>query len=54
MRKFLCWLLDHDRMTTSARHRICLRCGTRETLRHFGDVLAWEELPAAAARTSRA
>jgi len=44
MRKLLCWLFDHDRMTTSARHRICLRCGQRETLRHFGRVLAWEEV----------
>jgi hypothetical protein len=43
MSKLLCWLLGHDRMTTSARQRICLRCGTRETLRHFGSVLAWEE-----------
>jgi hypothetical protein len=43
MRKLLCWLLDHDRMATSLRHRICLRCGRRETLRHFDHVLAWEE-----------
>jgi hypothetical protein len=43
MSRFLCWLLGHDRMATSARQRICLRCGTRETLRHIGSVLAWEE-----------
>jgi hypothetical protein len=30
-------------MTTSARHRVCLRCGTRETLRYFGIGIAWEE-----------
>jgi len=39
MQAFLCWLLGHDRMTTSARQRICLRCGTRETLRHYGVIL---------------
>ena len=44
MRGFLCWLLGHDRMTTSTRQRICLRCGTRETLRHFGNVSGWEEV----------
>ena len=53
MRRFLCWLLGHDRMTTSARRRICLRCGQRETLRDFGHVLAWEEAPEAADRSSR-
>jgi len=53
MKRFLCWLFDHDRMTTSARHRICLRCGTRETLRYFGSVLAWEEVTSAAIRGSR-
>lgn len=50
MSKFLCWLLGHDRMTTSAHHRVCLRCGTRETLRNFGNVVAWEEHPEVAAR----
>jgi hypothetical protein len=54
MSKLLCWLFDHDRMTTSARHRICLRCGMRETLRQFGRVLAWEELTKVAVRGSRA
>jgi hypothetical protein len=54
MRRFLCWLLGHDRMTTSARHRICLRCGQRETLRDLGHVLAWEEVTGAAARGSKA
>jgi hypothetical protein len=43
MNKFLCRLLDHDRMTTGTRHRICVRCGTRETLRQFGSTSAWEE-----------
>ena len=51
MKKLVCWLLGHDRMTTGARHRVCLRCGTRETLRQFGSVLGWEEVTKAAART---
>jgi hypothetical protein len=50
MRTFLCWLLGHDRMTTSTRQRICLRCGTRETLRHFGNVIGWEEVTGSATR----
>ena len=50
MSKFLCWLLGHDRMTTSTRHRICLRCGTRETLRHFGSTIGWEEATKATIR----
>jgi len=33
-------------MTTSARHRVCVRCGMRETLRHIGSVAAWEEMTA--------
>jgi hypothetical protein len=41
-------------MATSARHRICVRCGQRETLRDFGHVLAWEEVAAAAAHGSKA
>jgi hypothetical protein len=54
MSGFLCRLLGHDHMTTSVRHRICLRCGQRETLRSYGDVLAWEEMTAAPARRSTA
>lgn len=54
MRGFLCWLMGHDRMTISARHRVCLRCGLREVMRDFGHVLAWEELPMAATRGSKA
>jgi hypothetical protein len=50
MKQFLCWLLGHDRMTTSARQRECVRCGTRETLRDFGSTLAWEERAPAVAR----
>ena len=50
MKQFLCWLIGHDRMTTSARQRVCVRCGTRETLRQFGQVVAWEELAKAAVR----
>ena len=48
MRKLLCWLLGHERMASSARRRVCLRCGKRETLRHLGHVLAWEEVIEAA------
>jgi len=48
MRKFLCRLLGHDRMTTSARQRICLRCGQRERLCQYGSVLAWEEVASVA------
>jgi hypothetical protein len=48
MRQLLCWLLGHDRMTTSARRRVCLRCGARETLRQFDHVSAWEEVTKAA------
>jgi len=44
VRKLLCRLLGHDRLTTGSRHRFCLRCGQREALRRFGSVLAWEEL----------
>lgn len=44
MKQLLCWLLGHDRMTTSTRRRVCLRCGTRETLRQFDHVIAWEEV----------
>ena len=44
MKTFLCWLFNHDVMTTSTRHRICVRCGRRETLRYFGELLAWEEV----------
>jgi hypothetical protein len=54
MRKLLCWLFDHDRMATSSRHRICLRCGQRETLRHFDHVLAWEEVGRATVRGTTA
>jgi hypothetical protein len=46
VRKLLCRLLGHDRMTTSARQRVCVRCGQRETLRRYGNVLAWEEVTA--------
>jgi hypothetical protein len=53
MRKILCWLLGHDRMTTSARRRVCLRCGQRETLRDYGNVRGWEEMGETAVRGSR-
>jgi hypothetical protein len=54
MKKLLCWLLGHDRMTTSASRRVCLRCGVRETRRNFGSVIAWEEQSPVAIRGSRA
>jgi hypothetical protein len=44
MSKFLCRVLGHDLMVTSARQRVCLRCGGREALRQYGAVMAWEEL----------
>ena len=53
MRKILCWFLGHDRMATSARKRVCLRCGQRETLRDFGNVRGWEEVGEAVVRGSR-
>jgi hypothetical protein len=53
MRKILCWLFDHDRMTTSTRHRVCLRCGQREMLRYFEHVVAWEEMAPAAVGRAR-
>jgi hypothetical protein len=53
MRKILCWLLGHDCMTTSARRRVCLRCGQREMLRDYGNVLGWEEVSETAVRGSR-
>jgi hypothetical protein len=40
-------------MTTSARRRVCLRCGQRETLRNYGNVLGWEEVGKAAAPRAR-
>jgi hypothetical protein len=54
MREFVCRLLGHDRMTTSTRQRICLRCGARETLRNFSHVIGWEEEPRPAIRGSKA
>jgi hypothetical protein len=54
MKRLLCWLLGHDRMTTRARQRVCLRCGTRETLRHYGSVMGWEEVTQTAGRASKA
>lgn len=53
MRKLLCRFLGHDLMTTSRRHRICLRCGVRETLRYYGTILGWEEVAKAAVRGAR-
>jgi hypothetical protein len=50
MRKLLCWLFGHDHMNTSTRNRICVRCSERETLRHYGAVVAWEVVARAVAR----
>ncbi len=54
MQSLLCWFLGHDRMTTSASHRVCLRCGQKERLRHFGNVDGWVEVTRAAIRGSSA
>jgi Prophage protein (DUF1660) len=52
MKKLLCWLFGHDRMVSN-RNRVCQRCGAREILKRFGQVLAWEEVPEIRARSSR-
>ena len=44
IRKLLCRILGHDRMTTRTKWRVCQRCGLKETQRHFGSLLAWEEI----------
>ena len=44
MGKLLCWLFGHERTSTSARHRVCYRCGLRERQLQIGDVIAWEDL----------
>ena len=49
MKKLMCWIWGHDRMQTAARRRVCLRCGQREKLRQYGQVLGWEELSETAA-----
>jgi hypothetical protein len=54
MKQMLCWLFGHDRMTTSTRQRVCVRCGTRETLRDLGHVRAWEVLTKGAVPASKA
>ena len=53
MKAFLCWLLGHDRMAISARQRICLRCGTRETRQYYGTTVGWEEVRKDSTRRSR-
>jgi len=50
MRKVLCWLLGHDRMTSAGAHRRCLRCGMHEKLRDFGNVRGWEAVTRPAGR----
>jgi hypothetical protein len=44
MRRLLCWLLGHERMTSKAARRVCLRCGLRESLRDYGHIRGWEEV----------
>ena len=44
MRKLLCWLFGHERMTSGGAHRRCLRCGMHEKRRNFGHVRGWEEV----------
>jgi hypothetical protein len=53
MRRLLCWLLGHDRMTGGGAHRTCLRCGMRETLRNYGHVRGWEEVTKDTGRAGR-
>jgi hypothetical protein len=48
VKKIMCWIWGHDRMQTTARRRVCLRCGQREKLRQFDSGHGWEELPDAA------
>jgi hypothetical protein len=43
VRRLLCRFFGHDRMTTGARRRVCLRCGLRETLQQYGIVAGWQE-----------
>jgi hypothetical protein len=52
MRRLICRLFGHNHMTSGAAHRACLRCGLRETLRNYGHVRGWEEVPVAAGRDS--
>jgi hypothetical protein len=54
MRRLLCWLLGHDRMTSGGAHRTCLRCGLREMLRSYGHVRGWEEVTERSSPGSRA
>ena len=44
MRKLLCWLLGHERMTSDGAHRVCLRCGMHEKRRNLGHISGWEEV----------
>jgi hypothetical protein len=44
MRKLLCRLLGHNTRADGTRHRWCQRCGLKEALRRYGNVLAWEEV----------
>jgi hypothetical protein len=53
MWRILCWFLGHDCMTISARRRVCLRCGQRETLRDYGNVRGWEQVSETGAPDSR-
>ena len=54
MRKILCRLFGHDRMVTSERKRVCVRCGVRENLRQFGKISGWEEVTPVAVRGAKA
>ena len=42
MRRLLCWLFGHEREAVGSRQRVCVRCHQRETMRRFGEVIAWE------------
>ncbi len=50
LKKLTCRLWGHDRMQTSSRQRICVRCGQREKLCQYGSVTGWEELSGTAHR----
>ena len=49
MQNLMCRFLGHDIMQTGAAHRVCLRCGQKETRRNLGNVQAWVETGAKAA-----
>jgi hypothetical protein len=53
MRRIFCWLFGHQIMAAGPRSRVCIRCNQHEQKRMFGQVVAWELVPAPAPRDSR-